>query len=87
MIISDFVITPIDNRKKFKILGGKNHTYHSDFYLSEYNLICEIESNYIYNMEIPINGLGREYSIINEYEFLFIVDKNYTDFEKIISIQ
>jgi hypothetical protein len=69
------------------VFDGKNHTYHSDFYIPEYNLICEIKSSYIYNMEIPINESKREYSIINGYKFLFIIDKNYIDFEKIINIQ
>lgn len=60
-----------------------SHTYHSDFYLPEYNLICEVKSSYIYNKEIIINESKRKYSIISGYNFLFVIDKNYDDLEKI----
>ncbi len=63
---------------------GKDHKYYSDFYLPEYNLVCEIKSNYIYNMEVDINERKKASSIKNGYNFLFIIDKNYTEFEKIL---
>jgi hypothetical protein len=64
---------------------SKSHVYHSDFYLPYYNLICEVKSSYIYNKEILINESKRNYSIKSGYNFLFVIDKNYIELEKIIS--
>ncbi len=64
-------------------IGSKNHVYHSDFYLPEHNLICEIKSNYIYNKELEINNIKRENCIKNGYNFIFIIDKDYSELEKI----
>lgn len=63
---------------KYK-LKNKNHVYHSDFFIEKYNLIIEIKSSYTYNFDLEKNLAKEEYSKINGYDFLFIIDKNYKE--------
>jgi len=57
-----------------------------DFYISEYNLIVEIKSNYIYNKYLEKNISKMNKCIEMGYNYLFIIDKNYSVFNKIIGI-
>ncbi len=65
-------------------MNNKNRVYHSDFYLSKYNLVCEIKSKYTLDDDYDENMIKKEYSINSGYNFLFIIDKNYIELEKII---
>lgn len=65
--------------------NGTNHTYHSDFFIEELKLIIEIKSKYTYEVELDKNLMKRKYSKLNGYNFIFIIDKDYTEFENIIS--
>lgn len=60
--------------------------YHSDFYLPEFDLICEIKSGYYYNRFIETNMLKKQFSE-KYHNFIFIIDKNYSHFESIINIK
>lgn len=60
-------------------------SYMPDFYLPKYNLMVEIKSNYTYKLHENKNVLKKEFSIKSGYNFLFIIDKDYTEFEKIIN--
>jgi hypothetical protein len=60
------------------------HSYMPDFYLPEYNLIIEVKSTYTYNLHLLRNLAKKQYSINSGYNFLFIIDKNYIELEKII---
>ncbi len=64
--------------------GDNPRTYHSDFYIPHLNLICEIKSTYIYNLEEEVNLYKEAFSKIGGYNFIFIIDKDYNDLEKII---
>lgn len=66
------------------LFEGIDRKYHSDFYLPNFNLICEIKSEYIYNKEVKINEIKKESSIKSGYNFIFIIDKDYSNFIKII---
>lgn len=77
-------IEKIDPIKYF--LNENEHYYHPDFYLPEYNLIIEIKSSYTYNYDIERNLVKKEYSIKSGYEFLFIIDKDYNNFELYIGL-
>jgi len=63
---------------------NKKHYYHPDFYLSEFNLIVEIKSKYIYDLELEQNLLKRQSCIDDGYNFIFIIDKNYVELKKLI---
>jgi hypothetical protein len=65
-------------------LNDKKRVYHSDFYLPIYNLICEVKSTYTFNDDYEENRAKEDYSIKSGYNFLFIIDKDYTELEKII---
>ena len=58
--------------------GGKKKYYHSDFFLPEYNLICEIKSSYYY-FKYEIINLAKKNQSEKKGNFLFIIDKDYSD--------
>jgi len=66
-------------------LEGKSHIYHSDFYIKKYNLIIEIKSEYTYNYNIDKNLAKEKYSKMKGYNFIFIINKDYTQLDNIIS--
>jgi len=62
-------------------LFGKSYKrYHPDFYISELNLIIEIKSDYYYNLYLEKNLCKEEYAKKKGYEFIFIINKDYTEF-------
>lgn len=70
---------------EYKINGNRHH-YHPDFYLPEHNLIIEIKSTYTMNLELEKNLVKKEASIKKGYNFIFIIDKDYTEFENLIKV-
>jgi hypothetical protein len=65
------------NEKKF---------YYSDFYIPTLNLIVEIKSNKWYNEHLELNLKKQKICIEMGYNFLFVVDKNYSVFDKLINL-
>jgi hypothetical protein len=63
---------------------GKNKIYFPDFYIPKLNLIVEIKSSYFYNLEEEINLTKKSYSELNNYNFIFIIDKDYSNFLSLI---
>jgi hypothetical protein len=61
----------------------KNKTYHSDFYLPDYNLICEIKSKYYYEKYVDLNLIKMKSCLDKGYNFTFIIDKDYEYMYKI----
>lgn len=59
-------------------------TYHSDFYVEIKNLIVEIKSMYTFKKEFGKNLEKRKASLKKGYKFIFIINKNYKEFLKII---
>jgi hypothetical protein len=57
----------------------KTHRYYPDFYHKETNTIIEIKSEYTFQLDYEINLLKEKCSK-EKYNFLFIIDKNYTQF-------
>jgi len=55
----------------------KNKVYHSDYLLPDFNLICEIKSNYYYDKYLELNLIKEKETIKTGYNFIFIIDKNY----------
>lgn len=74
----------IGNIKYF--VGNKEHRYYPDFFHRETNTIIEIKSEYTYEVNIYINLLKKEYSLFSGYNFIFIIDKDYTEFNKIVGL-
>lgn len=65
--------------------NGKIKIYHSDFFIKSKNLICEVKSTYTYNFDKDLNDAKKLGSIKNGYNFIFIIDKDYNEFDRIIS--
>lgn len=72
----------IENGKIIKYENNRN--YFSDFYLPDYNLIVEIKSSYYYNRYLDLNLKKQKSSLNQGYNFIFIIDKNYEEFENYI---
>ena len=63
---------------------NQEHIYFSDFYYKPLNLIIEVKSNYTYNIHKNKNiSKGNKCREIG-YKYIVIIDKNYSDFEKLI---
>lgn len=65
--------------------NNKNKRYFPDFYIQKYNLIVEIKSSYTYNRHKEQNISKEKECISQGYNFVFIINKNYSEFEKIIN--
>ena len=81
-------------KNKIKVYKGKSiyyvfknqkKMYHSDFYISNKNLIVEIKSGYTFKKEFGKNIAKRKWSILQGHSFIFIINKKYDAFLKIIS--
>jgi len=59
--------------------------YFSDFYITSKNLIVEIKSDYYYNLHLKRNFNKKEESIKQGYNFIFIIDRNYSEFNEILN--
>lgn len=64
--------------------NNKRKVYHSDFYISNKNIIVEIKSSYYYDKYRLMNEIKKEETIKNGYNHIFIIDKDYTQFLKIV---
>lgn len=81
-----FSKTKIINGKSIKyFFNGKNRIYYPDFFLEEFNLIVEIKSSHLVKKDYM--ALVEKEKAIRErgYNFIMIVDKDYTEFNKIIA--
>jgi hypothetical protein len=68
------------------VFENKQRRYHPDFYIKNLNLIVEIKSTYTYNYDIEKNEAKRKAALENDYNFIFIVDKQYDDFMTLINL-
>ena len=66
------------------IFGGVNKKYYADFYLPKFNLIIEIKSIWTYNLAVAQNEAKKQICLDNGYLFMFLFDKNYTEFENFL---
>lgn len=70
--------------KKFSYnFNEKNRVYFSDYFLQDKNLVVEIKSNYYYKKYYEMNVAKMNAARKNGYNFIFIIDKNYNEFEKL----
>ncbi len=83
----DFIIFCIKNnisiknsKNRIEYYTDKKHYYFPDFYLEELNLIIEIKSKYTYKKNLEVNLAKQQATINNGFDYIFIIDKEYTDF-------
>jgi len=66
------------------IYNNNNYSYYPDFFVEKLNLIVEIKSSYWYNFYLEKN-LAKEKACKEQgFNFIFIIDKNYDIFNKLI---
>ena len=72
--------------KSIKYVFNNNEcTYYPDFYFQDLNLIIEIKSSYWFDEHKDKNLAKQQICKENGYNFIFILDKNYKIFDKMIS--
>lgn len=76
---------------KYSIINGpsiqykyksKNRIYHSDFLIEDLNLIVEIKNSYLAFRDKKILSKKEKASKVLGFNFIMIIDKDYTQFEK-----
>jgi len=88
----DFIekyITKTDIKDCFPVdynFQGKIRKYHPDFYLESHKLIVEIKSTYTYMRYLEKNIAKQKSCLAMGYNFIFIIDKNYEEFNKIYGL-
>lgn len=74
-----------DKSIKFKF-ENEDKMYHPDFYFEPLNLIIEIKSDYYFE-KFKAKNLAKQKECIKQgYEFIFIINKNYENFNKLLNI-
>jgi len=63
------------------VYDSSNRRYFSDFYLPQFNLIVEVKSTYTYELAKDKNIQKQKSCLSFGYKHLFIIDKNYQEFE------
>ena len=78
----------IEIQKKSKsikyIFDNKNKIYYPDFYYAPLNLLIEIKSEYTFNKELNKNLAKQKSCLDNGYNFIFIINKNYDEFQELL---
>ncbi len=75
----------VENGSSIKFFyNDKSKIYFPDFYIPKFNLVCEIKSEYYYSKDLELNLAKKEATLLQGYEFLFIIDKKYNDLLDII---
>lgn len=67
------------------IFDGIKRKYHSDFYIPALNLVIEIKSSYIFNLDTTRNNVKSEAVKNSGYDFIFVIDKNYDTLSELVN--
>ena len=81
LIFTKYLNLVIEKGPKINYL---NRVYHPDFFIKEKNLIVEIKSTYTFQKEFENNLYKRQACLDLGYRFLFVIDKDYTEFIEFI---
>ncbi len=65
---------------------GVRKYYYPDFFLASHNTIIEIKSKYYYELYLEKNLSKREATLDRGYNFILIIDKDYTELKKLIPV-
>ena len=80
------ILDKISNGPFLWFIHSTKKRYFSDFYIKEINLIIEIKSKYYFKKFKKLN-LSKQQACLNQgYNFIFIIDKDYGEFDKIINL-
>ena len=66
------------------IFNGKEYKYFPDFYYKPANLLIEIKSDYTFQIQKEKNLTKQQYCLQYGFIFIFITNKNYFEFTKMI---
>jgi hypothetical protein len=63
----------------------KHKHYYPDFHIPKYNLIIEIKSNYIYELQKKLNEKKKKETINAGYNYIILKEKNYKPLDKFLN--
>lgn len=63
---------------------GNNKVYYPDFFIASLNLVVEIKSSRWYVDQLDKNLKKQQVTLDSGYGFIFIIDKNYAEFDSIL---
>lgn len=66
---------------------GENKRHYPDFFIPKFNLIIEIKSSYYYNKFLEMNKAKMSECIKIGYNYIFIINKNYSIIESIFNVE
>ena len=66
--------------------NNEKRYYFSDFYIKSKNLIVEIKSDYIYELQLEKNISKQKACIEQGYNFIFVINKNYSELNEKLNI-
>lgn len=70
----------VSKPNSIKYLYKENyHHYFPDFYIEKFNLIIEVKSDYYFNLSLEKNIKKEEFCKKLNYNFIFIINKDYND--------
>jgi len=69
------------------IFIGQNKIYYPDFYIPSLNLIVECKNSYLAKKDKDKIEAKKKATISNGFEYIMIVDKDYSDFESLLTNQ
>lgn len=64
----------------------KNKIYFPDFYYEPLNLIIEIKSDYYYKKYLSKNLAKQKACLEQGYDFIFVINKDYSEFDKKLKV-
>jgi hypothetical protein len=70
---------------KYKTLDGKNHMYHSDFFMPSLNLIVEIKNSHLAKRDKDEIEAKKQGVLNAGYNYIIIINKNYNKFNKLFT--
>jgi endogenous inhibitor of DNA gyrase (YacG/DUF329 family) len=69
---------------KYK-LNEENKVYHSDFYIPTLNLVVEIKNSYLAKKDESVINKKKRSVIVSGYNYIMIINKDYSEFNNLIS--
>lgn len=84
--LNNIQIKNVNNGIKYTF-QNEDKIYFPDFYYESLNLIIEIKSNYTYECELENNLIKKEATINSGFNFIFIINKDYEEFQRLINSQ
>lgn len=80
----NIILTGKQHPKIKYVVNEKDRCYFPDIYLKDQNLIIEVKGNFTYNTDFEINQLKKEACLLQGFNFIFVIENDFTELIKIL---